>query len=1037
MDGGQAPSLIRPDQLALAINLTFRGSYSKTRPPLANHLYTFANDTTETNWTGIIQGWQFYDGESGQSGWVIARGGHLFFLNSDTWVLSDITPQLPILTTADFTVPALAATVNVSLNTTVGIAASQGVVINGGLYATGSPGSNPVPFVNAGGDTPGNVVPAGTAVFDFLTGNQIIAMFPFPSTFDFIFMFQAENYMIILGGQHKTVIWDGTKSRQAGVGEVPPGEIGAYGWGRIWISRSGGRTYEGGNLVYGKTNSRADILGWDENDYLNEGGSFAVPYNAGPITSMQFLATQDTSLGQGPLIIGTPNMVFSNQAPVDRTVWKNLRNPIQTIALLEYGPEGGRCFTNINGDIWYRSGDGARSFMVARRNFAQPGNVPMSREVSPILDFDDAALLGYASGVYFDNRFLMTVAPERTVYGVEHKGLVPINFDLVSNLGQKSPPAWEGLWTGLNIFQLSKARIKKKERAFAMANGCDGIEFWEILRNGIADQYTRNVDEVVYIQTSQIEQVYETRSEAYGDPEQLKSLHMGELYIDEISDNVTIAIKFRPDQYPAWVDWETVSFCASVSQCAPPTPGEFTCTVWKPRANSYFAAKVKLPQPPETCNTIAKQIVRLGNEFQFRLEVTGKCRIRIFKTTCTKVTEPTEGECPEEVECVVFENCGTDMFTYALCDHLVPVLPTMSTTTVLSSLTDNCDGQTEFTLTATVISDEGSPVGTVTFYDGVTSLGSAPLVNGVAELDVTLATGPHFFTAVYAGSDTFIGSTSAIESFYLLSTLNCEWLSRILDANGTRPADEIFTANDVFYAALVSAGVWSKIVVMNTYAPGNLIAAITPLKKGDGLDSWENAGSGQFQSADLTVNGLKGNGLDRYLKTGSGPIVAGLTRSSNHGCVYVHTDDRTSAQTEYGSATGPNACFRQYFHYNDNKTYFSNCITYDAGTILGTSDKPGFLLQSRTATNRFDAYFANSTNPHAAVYTNTTPLAGGDDVSGYEIYVHATDELFSAANISKKRISFVCWGAALTSSESLALYNAVQALRTAYGGGFV
>jgi len=175
------------------------------------------------------------------------------------------------------------------------------------------------------------------------------------------------------------------------------------------------------------------------------------------------------------------------------------------------------------------------------------------------------------------------------------------------------------------------------------------------------------------IQHVDIRSVCNTRAYDFGDATQLKSLHMGELYLDQISGNVTVVVKFRPDQYPTWTTWQTVRFCASNIQCTPPTPGEFTCQVWKPRAKSYFAAKVKIPQPPETCNTIGGQLIRMGNEFEFRLEITGSCRVRIFKATCTIMTEPTEGECPEEVECVLFEDCGENYFTYSICD----VLPTV------------------------------------------------------------------------------------------------------------------------------------------------------------------------------------------------------------------------------------------------------------------------------------------------------------------------------------------------------------------------
>ena len=56
-----------------------------------------------------------------------------------------------------------------------------------------------------------------------------------------------------------------------------------------------------------------------------------------------------------------------------------------------------------------------------------------------------------------------------------------------------------------------------------------------------------------------------------------------------------------------------------------------------------------------------------------------------------------------------------------------------------------------------VVTSPGSPPlsGQVTFYDGSTVVGSAPLIDGIASLNVTgLAPGIHSFTAVYAGTQT-------------------------------------------------------------------------------------------------------------------------------------------------------------------------------------------------------------------------------------------------------------------------------------------
>ena len=67
------------------------------------------------------------------------------------------------------------------------------------------------------------------------------------------------------------------------------------------------------------------------------------------------------------------------------------------------------------------------------------------------------------------------------------------------------------------------------------------------------------------------------------------------------------------------------------------------------------------------------------------------------------------------------------------------------------------------TLTATLTATNGTPVGTVTFYDGTTSLGTGTLSKGKATyITSSLTNGAHSITGVYAGNSTFAGSTSPV-----------------------------------------------------------------------------------------------------------------------------------------------------------------------------------------------------------------------------------------------------------------------------------
>jgi hypothetical protein len=85
-----------------------------------------------------------------------------------------------------------------------------------------------------------------------------------------------------------------------------------------------------------------------------------------------------------------------------------------------------------------------------------------------------------------------------------------------------------------------------------------------------------------------------------------------------------------------------------------------------------------------------------------------------------------------------------------------------ATTTALQSSQNTSTVGQAVTFTATVVSSGVTPVGTVTFFDGTTSLGTGTVNgNGVATLSTSaLAIGLHSITASYGGGTNFSGSSS-------------------------------------------------------------------------------------------------------------------------------------------------------------------------------------------------------------------------------------------------------------------------------------
>jgi hypothetical protein len=87
---------------------------------------------------------------------------------------------------------------------------------------------------------------------------------------------------------------------------------------------------------------------------------------------------------------------------------------------------------------------------------------------------------------------------------------------------------------------------------------------------------------------------------------------------------------------------------------------------------------------------------------------------------------------------------------------------TTPTTSLVVSPNPSTSGQA-ITLTVSVGGPAGGPAatGTVTFLDGTTALGTAPVSNGVATFTIsTLAVGTHTIAAAYGGDPNYLASTS-------------------------------------------------------------------------------------------------------------------------------------------------------------------------------------------------------------------------------------------------------------------------------------
>lgn len=409
------------------------------------------------------------------------------------------------------------------------------------------------------------------------------------------------------------------------IAELPTARMGTYGLGRIWLSLTDGRSFMAGDIVGGSSGSlvysfRDAILKSTENSYLAGGGNFVVPGSIGDIQAMIFTATLDVALGQGPLQVFTRRAVFSCMAPVDRTVWQSITNPILTNSLIGGGAQNQNATINANGDTLFRAIDGLRSLILARREFDTWGNVPQSREVQTVFNLDDSTLFQFGSAIVFDNRLLMTCIPTNGPRGVYHQGLISLNFDEISSLRGKAPSIYDGFWTGLDVLQVVTGVFSGVERAYAFCFNESNfkIELFELLPTGTNHFDNGNLPITMSYETSVFFRPSRPDESVY------LRLEDGEIWVSDLFGVVTFQIWFRADDSACWTVWRTFSVCADNSIDGIP----------------QFRPRMSFGMPTKDCDPINNRPFREGYYFQLRVQITGACTVKRIRVKASPQPEP-------------------------------------------------------------------------------------------------------------------------------------------------------------------------------------------------------------------------------------------------------------------------------------------------------------------------------------------------------------------------------------------------------------
>jgi hypothetical protein len=328
----------------------------------------------------------------------------------------------------------------------------------------------------------------------------------------------------------------------------------------------------GGFVTKANVGSDSDLLRFTETTYLSEGGSLQIPSFMGKITGMIFMPIQDTSTGQGDLLVFCEHGTATFSVAVPRSQWKSTQ-AFQRILFQGVGATSHSSLVTTNGDVFFRAFDGLRSYRNARAELSTYGQVPMSAEMNSVLQYDTKPLLSEVSSIVFDNRLLFTASPKVDYSGISpvspskqpvtFSKIVALDFTTLSTVGGKRAASYDGMWAGIDVLQLITGIVNGKPTAWALAydyvNGRLNV-LWEITEKGAFDA-------PLGVESQKINSILETRSFSFGTLAEQKRMIRADFWLSDVQDRVDVKVYWRPDQYPCWREWHSFSRCGTVQNC--------------------------------------------------------------------------------------------------------------------------------------------------------------------------------------------------------------------------------------------------------------------------------------------------------------------------------------------------------------------------------------------------------------------------------------------------------------------------------------
>jgi hypothetical protein len=270
-----------------------------------------------------------------------------------------------------------------------------------------------------------------------------------------------------------------------------------------------------------------------------------------------------------------------------------------------------------------------------------------------------------------------------------------------------------------------------------------------------------------------------------------------------------------------------------------------------------------------------------------------------------------------------------------------------------------------------------------------------------------------------------------------------DWARRVVANGGALPSLNTITAMETLRLGCIAASLTNKIYSLCVFVPDSVIAASTPLFKHRGADPWTNSG---FVIGDLSVNGLKGDGVSKFLDTA---IIAKLGQgansvgSSNLGITVIITESATNVNSPIlmnQQLTPDNYAMGLFVSGGGSNQYYNGFVGAAHYVVTNDLFRVGYVSANSISLN-FSLYVASPVESHKklsdsiADNPNTGFPATVVGLNNSTIPVFAYRINGTNAGFNTMRASLVMLHEAFTQTESSNFWILAKACRETLGGG--